>query len=148
MIFPADISDAKQLSEISFLSKGYWNYTKNQLESWREELTVYPSYLENENGFVYKIDQKIIGFYILQTQNITTISLEFLFVLPQYIAKGIGKELLKHAIKKSKERKAFVLTVLSDPNAEKFYLKNGFVTISKEESSIKDRFLPLMEMYL
>ena len=123
MIFPAAIADAKQLSEIAFESKGFWNYSKNQLESWQEELTIYPSHLENQNGFVYKIEDKIVGFYILEMKNRSTISLEFLFVLPDFIGRGIGKKLLKHAIEKSKERKALVVKVLSDPNAENFYGK-------------------------
>ena len=40
------------------------------------------------------------------------------------------------------------MTLLADPNAIQFYEKNGFEIIAKNESSIKGRYLPIMQKQL
>ena len=146
MILPADFKDAKTISEVALKSKAYWGYTNEQLESWIDELTITSEYISKNSSYVYKLNENIVGFYIIEMLNMTTISLEFLFVLPEFIGKGIGHQLISHAIEKARNLKGFVLNTLSDPNAESFYAKYGFKTISHHESSIPDRFLPEMEL--
>ena len=96
---------------------------------------------------VYKFisDDKIIGFYILNQPEEQSIELEFLFVLPDFIGKGIGNELIQHAFEKAKEMDCKQVTLLADPNAVSFYGSKGFTVIDKKESSIAGRFLPLMQ---
>lgn len=47
---------------------------------------------------------------------------------------------------KKTERKRIILD--ADPNAQKFYENFGFIKIGQAEISIKDRFLPVMELKL
>ena len=146
MIVEAVVSDAEKLTQIALKSKAYWGYTKEQLESWADVLTITSDYLSKNSAFVYKVEGKIVGFYIIEMLNMTTISLEFLFVLPDCIGKGIGHELILHAIENARNKKGYVLNTIADPNAESFYIKYGFQTIFKKESSIPGRFLPEMEI--
>lgn len=146
MIDRAVPSDADRLSEIALESKAYWKYTKEQLDSWVDDLTITSDYLSKTSAYVFKEDENIVGFYIIEMLNMTTISLEFLFVLPRFIGKGIGHQLITHAIENARNKKGFVLNTLSDPNAESFYRKYGFKTIFQQESSIPGRFLPEMEI--
>jgi len=148
MIFPAVISDTQQLSEIAYQSKAYWKYTESQLESWREDLTV-TSYMI-KTMFVFKFIEsgKPLGFYILNQPKQLNIELEFLFVSPEAIGKGIGKKLLHHSFLKAQEFKCKSITVLSDPNAIDFYNSQGFLQIEKKESSVKGRFLSVMKKKL
>ena len=40
------------------------------------------------------------------------------------------------------------MTLDADPNAESFYARFGFTQVGQLQSSIKDRFLPIMELIL
>ena len=40
---------------------------------------------------------------------------------------------------------AITMTLLADPNAEEFYKSQGFIAVDKKESSVKNRFLPVMQ---
>lgn len=96
---------------------------------------------------VYKFiqNQKTVGFYILNQPIKQSIELEMLFVLPEFIGKGIGKKLLIHAFENALKLKASNLTLLADPNAEFFYKSQGFICIDKKESAIPNRFLLIMQ---
>ena len=145
MIVKANISDASLLSEIAMLSKSFWGYTKEQLDSWVDDLTVSENLILETHTFNFLVDNKIVGFYILNQPQNNNCELEMLFVLPNFIGKGIGKQLLQHAFKKAKNLKVKTVTLLADPNAVAFYTSQGFKTIDKKESSIAGRFLPIMQ---
>ena len=146
MIVKATISDLQKLTEIALKSKAFWDYSDAQIESWREDLTVTYKMFEDWNIYKYLIENEIVGFYILNRVNIRTSVLEFLFVTPRFIKQGIGKQLLDHAIEYCIEGSCAILNVLSDPNAEAFYLKNGFKLLATRESSIPGRLLPELEL--
>jgi len=146
MIVPATPSDAKVLTEIALESKAYWGYTKEQIESWTEDLTILPETFDSWRGSKFMIDEEIAGFYLLNRVNARTCNLEFLFVKPKFIGKKIGKQLIEHVIVSCRTNSCEVLNVLSDPNAESFYAKHGFKTMCQTESSIPGRFLPEKEI--
>jgi len=147
MIIKAQIKDAKLLTEIAISSKAYWGYSKEQMELWKDDLTVTPKTFADCNIYKFQVNDITAGFYVLYRANIRTSFLDFLFVTPKFINQGIGSKLLEHAKKSCISGSCAVLNVLSDPNSEAFYLKHGFEIIGKRESSIKGRFLPEMELY-
>jgi hypothetical protein len=63
MIRSAKMVDSQALTEISFTSKGYWNYPKEYFEIWKDELTISPEYILKNEVFVYEIDKAIVGYY-------------------------------------------------------------------------------------
>ena len=73
------------------------------------------------------------------------ITLEMLFVLPGFIGKGIGKQLLLHSFEEAKKRGVEFITLLADPNAVSFYSSQGFYQTDEKESSIPNRFLSVMQ---
>jgi N-acetylglutamate synthase-like GNAT family acetyltransferase len=145
MIVPAKPTDANTLTKIALESKAHWGYTDEQLESWRDDLTILPETFDSWNGSKFVIDDEIAGFYLLNRVNARTCYVEFLFVRTKFIGKSIGKQLIEHAIVSCRTNSCEVLNVLSDPNAESFYAKHGFKTMYQTESSIPGRFLPEME---
>jgi|TARA_B110000908_G_scaffold59108_1_gene71757 ribosomal protein S18 acetylase RimI-like enzyme len=148
MIVAAQTLDAKKLTEIALQSKAYWGYSAVQIESWKEELMVIPKMFQHSVIHKYLIDTEIAGFYILENTQPHSASLAFLFVAPQFIKQGIGKQLVVHVIEYSRKNNYTFLKVLSDPNAAGFYKKYGFKVISQKQSSIAGRFLPAMELRL
>ena len=145
MIVKATISDAKKLTEISLKSKAFWGYSDALIESWRKDLTITSKMISNCEVYTFLVDAKVAGFYVLNLPKNNTIELEMLFVLPEFIGKGIGKQLLLHSFKKAKLQEVKSITLLADPNAVAFYNSQGFYKIDKKESSIVGRFLPVMQ---
>ena len=144
MIEKAKIEDSELLTNIALISKEYWGYSKKLIKSWEDDLTVTSKMIEEMMVYKFIKNNKITGFYILNQPHNNTIELEFLFVLPNVIGQKIGKQLLAHAIKKSKTLNTEIMTLLADPNAQPFYESQGFISIEKKESSIPNRFLPVM----
>jgi GNAT superfamily N-acetyltransferase len=145
MIISANISDAKTLTEIALNSKAFWNYSAEQLKNWTEELAVSEKMIQEMIVYKFIFDNKTVGFYILNPLEQKSIALEFLFVLPAFIRKGFGKQLMNHAFQKAIALNNKEITLLADPNAVSFYKKNGFEVIAKKESTIPNRFLPVMK---
>jgi len=139
MIVKAEIIDSNKLTELAIASKSYWRYSKELINSWKDDLKVTSKMIEDLTVFNFILDEKIVGFYILNHPIGKNIELEFLFVDPKFIGKGCTKAL---------EEECISMTVLSDPNAINFYKNQGFIEIGKKESNIPNRFLPILKKNL
>ena len=93
-----------------------------------------------------KKDDKLIGYYSFQSVDYEKVKLDNLFIDPEFIGRGYGKILMSHFFKQAKNKGFKNIYLDSDPNAEKFYQNLGFKVIGQLESSIKNRFLPIMEL--
>jgi N-acetylglutamate synthase-like GNAT family acetyltransferase len=145
----ATIEDNEVLTEITKKSKAFWGYSEEQILNWNNFLTVSKEYIENNDVYKLLNENEIIGYYSYFNKEKSIVKLDNLFVLPNYIGKGFGKYLVNdflNRIKKNTTIKKIVLN--SDPNAETFYQKIGFVKVGEFETSIKNRFMPIMEMNL
>lgn len=145
MIVSAKTSDGNLLTELALTSKAFWGYDAELVETLRNDLTVTSKMIEERMVFKFLHNDKTAGFYMLNPPSENKIELEMLFVLPEFIGKGIGKKLVQHSFEKVKKINAISMTLLADPNAEQFYKSQGFKIISKKESSVKNRFLPVMQ---
>ncbi|OIQ17705.1 MAG: hypothetical protein BM557_08235 [Flavobacterium sp. MedPE-SWcel] len=139
-------SDSVVLTDITKKSKAYWGYSSELLDQWSELLTVTAAYIEDKNVFKLVLDDKIIGYYSYCNDDETTVRLDNLFVLPAFIGKGFGKVLMDDFLKRAKTENILKIILDSEPGAEKFYKKFGFVTIGQQETTVKNRFLPTMEL--
>ena len=141
-------NDHKILTEITKKSKEYWGYSEEQIEIWSEFLTVTKEYIETKSVCNLVIDDEIIGYYSFFHESENSIKLDNLFVLPDFIGKGFGKILMNDFLDRIKNSDIQKVILNSEPNAEDFYLKFGFVKVGQIETSIKDRYLPVMELKL
>ncbi|WP_299124140.1 GNAT family N-acetyltransferase [uncultured Tenacibaculum sp.] len=148
MIQKANIKDAQLLTSIALTSKAYWGYNEELINSWKDDLTVTSKMIKEMMVYKFISSQKTIGFYILNQPQNNTIELEFLFIHPDVIGQKIGKQLLTHAIEKAKSLNIQTMTLLADPNAQPFYESQGFISTGRKESSIPNRFLPIMKLNL
>ncbi len=140
---------AGELTRMARAAKAYWGYPQRWLEIWTPQLTFSPEYLEKNEGSVAVVDEAPIGFYTLQEEK-GIASLENLWVLPEYIGKGVGKTLFLHAVDLSRQRGYAVLQLEADPNAVGFYEKMGMHRIGEQwyEMEGQPRILPVMELKL
>lgn len=141
-------ADADALTQLTVRSKSHWGYGERQIETWRDELTLTEAYLDDNHVYKLIVDRLLVGFYAFNAENETDVKLQFLFVEPKFIGAGYGKMLLLDFLDRIKGSLFERILVDADPNAEKFYAKFGFQVIGQLKSTIKDRFLPIMELRL
>lgn len=144
-ILKAKAADSERLTEIAWQSKSHWNYPKAWMELWRKGLTITPEMIAQQDVFkLVLVDGKIVGCIVLITEE-NVLWVEHLWVLPAFIGHGFGKQLLQTALRQTIQPVHQKIKVISDINAEVFYQKMGFETVSQYESVPKGRFLPVME---
>lgn len=147
-IIKANTDDHKILTEITKKSKAYWGYSNEQMEEWSDLLTIKEEYIKNNEVYKLLINNSTVAYYSYFSINANTLKLDNLFVLPDEIGKGYGKLLMNDFISKIKQSEKTKIILDADPNAQKFYESFGFSKIGQIETSIKDRFLPIMELQL
>ena len=81
-------------------------------------------------------------------QALAACHLDNLFIIPEKIGLGLGKFLMKDVFEKIKNKGFQKIVLHSEPNAENFYSKMGFEKIGEFETTIKNRFMPIMELKL
>ncbi len=138
--------DAEKITDLTIRSKNNWNYGDSQIAEWKDELTITSKYIDENQVYKLTINNELIGFYAFRPENNELVKLNFLFIEPKYIGKGHGKILITDFVKRIEKTGYKKATLDADPNAEKFYESVGFKVVGKLKSSIKDRFLPIMEI--
>jgi len=140
---------AEQLTQIALAAKAHWGYPKRWMEIWKPQLTFSPEYFFENESWMAVVNDSPIGFYTLEEKN-GNAWLENLWVLPEYIGKGIGKSLFLHAAQLSRQRGYQLLQLEADPNAAGFYERMGMHKIAERHYEVEDqpRVLPIMEMKL
>jgi len=144
----AKIEDHIRLTEITKKSKAYWGYSDEQMEKWNNNLTITIEYIETNSVFNLVGENQIIGYYSYLRLENNQVKLDNLFILPEYIGKGFGSFLMNDFLERMRNEKCQKIILDSEPNAEQFYQKIGFTKIGEFETSIKNRFMPIMEMIL
>ncbi|WP_313503670.1 GNAT family N-acetyltransferase [Kaistella carnis] len=139
-------SDHSVLTEITRNGKAFWDYSIQQLKTWETELTITSKYISENKAYKLVLDNEIIGYYAYIQLGEGHLELDHLFLVQKFIGKGFGQLLLTDFLRKAKELNTIDIILEADPNAELFYKKFGFVTYDQRESSIKERFLPLMKL--
>ncbi|MGQ2983907.1 GNAT family N-acetyltransferase [Flavobacterium sp.] len=141
-------TDHDVLTAITKRSKAYWGYSQEQLQEWDALLTFTPEYITNTETYKLVSEGVAIGYYSVFVADPQTLKLDNLFIVPEFISKGFGKKLMEHLFEKAALYKCAAILLDSDPNAESFYSRFGFVTIGQIENAHKTRFLPVMKKSL
>ncbi|MGE8343547.1 MAG: GNAT family N-acetyltransferase [Flavobacterium sp.] len=144
----AKIEDHIRLTEITKKSKAYWGYSDEQMKKWSNNLTITIDYIKTNPVFNLVDENQIVGYYSYLKLENNQVKLDNLFILPEYIGKGFGFFLMNDFLERMRNEKCQKIILDSEPNAEQFYQKIGFTKIGEFETSIKNRFMPIMEMNL
>ena len=141
--------EADVLTQIALSAKAHWGYPERWMEIWTPQLTFSQKYFEENESWLAVDNAKPIAFYTLQEKN-GNAWIENLWVLPEYIGKGVGRRLFFHAGELARQRGYKTLQLEADPNAAAFYEKMGMHKIGERHSEIEGqpRRLPIMEMKL
>lgn len=133
--------EAEALTGLFWRSKAHWGYDEVFMASVRETLRITPETIERQHVYVLESQGQIVGFYALHVLP-DHLHLEDLFIEPDQIGKGYGRQLFDHAVEMGRRSGYDSFTLESDPNAEQFYLKLGAIRVGEHESAIPGRFIP------
>lgn len=143
--FPkAQPQQAKVLSDLSVESKGHWGYSKEQLNIWRKDLKIEEEEITQNLIRTILADGDLVGFYSIKREKNEDI-LNDLWLLPKAIGRGIGKLAFEKIKEDCLNLRIEEFVVISDPNAEGFYLKQGCVRIGEVQSKPQNRMLPKLK---
>lgn len=139
--------EAQTLTKIAHDAKRHWGYPERWINHWQADLTISPDYLANNHVFVAESDGQIVGFYSLVDRQ-DKAELDHMWVSPEHMGTGVGKELFIHAMQHAAGRNISEVEIVSDPNAEGFYSKMGAYRIGETVSEVEGqpRTLPLMNV--
>jgi ribosomal protein S18 acetylase RimI-like enzyme len=141
--------EVDEMTRIALSAKAYWGYPERLMEIWAPQLIFSPEYFEENESWAAEMDGVPVAFYTLQEKDGNG-WIENLWVLPEFIGRGIGKRLFLHAVSRSRMKGYLVLQLEADPNAMGFYEKMEMRRIGERKSEIEGqpRILPVMEMSL
>jgi ribosomal protein S18 acetylase RimI-like enzyme len=148
-IRPVGAQEADTLTQIALAAKRHWGYPERWMDLWRPQLTFTPEYFVENESWAAETNHIPIAFYtLLEKDGLAWI--ENLWVSPNYIGKGIGKQLFSHALEQSRQRGYKRLRLEADPNALGFYERMGMKKIGERVSEVdgQPRVLPIMEIQL
>lgn len=148
-IRPVDPREAGLLSQIALSAKAHWGYPERWMAIWAPHLTYAASYFVEHEGWVAADGGRQIGFYTLEEKN-GHAWIENLWVVPEYIGRGIGRQLFLHAVDRARQRGFKTLQLEADPNALGFYEKMGMRKIGERQAEVDGhpRNLPILEIDL
>ena len=147
-IRPARADEADILTDLSLRSKAFWGYDAGFLARCRAVMTVKARNIETHPHYVAELDGRIAGFYGFEPEA-GCVGLDYLFVETDLVGRGVGRALWQHALDTARALGHPALIVVSDPNAEGFYLKMGCQRIGTRPSELETgRQLPLLRFVL
>ena len=148
VIRPAKPEEATLLTCLAMRSKAHWGYDAAFMAACRTELTVTQEQIAEAATFVYEEQGRALATYGLDIDG-SMADIAFFYVDPSALRRGIGSEMWRHLLDECRRQGIAKITIVSDPNAERFYLSLGAQPVGTVASeSIPGRRLPTLEYAL
>ena len=143
----ARTEEAELLTQLSRRSKAHWGYDAEFMRIVAGDLTVTPSAIKTHEVWILEEDGRILGFHQVKLGD--TAWLEDLWLEPDAIGKGYGRQLWEHAVSIARAWGAWGMEFNAEPFAMGFYERMGAVQVGETPSRfIPGRKLPLMRIPL
>jgi GNAT superfamily N-acetyltransferase len=143
-IRPARADEAELLTDLSLRSKALWGYDAAFLARCRAIMRVKAGNIESQPHYVAEVEGRVVGFYGFEPEA-EGIGLDYLVIDNEFVGRGIGRALWDHAVAAARDLGHPALIVVSDPNAEGFYLRMGCRRVGTRPSDLENgRQLPLL----
>lgn len=135
--------DAATMTGIAHDAKRHWGYPEHWIQHWQNDLTISSDFISNNQVYVAEREGKIVGFYALVVGE-EKAELEHMWVAPEHIGTGVGKELFIHAMQTVAGDNISTVELSADPNAEGFYQRMGARRVGEVSSEMdgQTRVLP------
>ena len=149
-IRPARPDEAGALTGIAYSSKRTWGYPEEELDACCGSLAVSADYIREYAVFVAEDDTTSLGFFsLIPTDRTRVIELDHFWVRPGGMGCGVGRAMFRRARDEALRRGMRTIFIVSDPNAEEFYLRMGATRTGEVPPCSGDGgFLPTLEFPL
>lgn len=145
----AQPAEAQAITAMVVRSKAYWGYSDAFMRYAAAILTVTPQYIETRPTYVLVKEGALLGMCSLKELTPEEVDLDMLFVAPEAIGQGVGRQLVAYAMGVAAATGYRSLFIESDPNAAGFYEKMGGQLVGhRPVPSIPGRALPLYRIFL
>ena len=154
MIRRATADEAALLTKIALDAKRYWGYPEHWIKHWEADLTITAESIRDNHVYVAESDGAVRGFYALcvsgeqESSTSLTAELEHMWVTPDCIGTGVGKELFLDAMERAAELEVRGVEISADPNAAGFYERMGAKQIGEVDAPMdgQPRKLPRLKI--
>ncbi|NOT09454.1 MAG: GNAT family N-acetyltransferase [Gemmatimonadales bacterium] len=139
--------DAPTLARIARAARASWGYPAEWLDLWSPKLTLTPEYFDRHLVFLATVDGETAGCCALEDHS-THWMLEQVWIAPEAQRAGVGKALVRHALRRAADSRPGIVRVHADPNATDFFLGLGAELIGAVAAPMPgapDRRLPVLE---
>lgn len=137
MIRSAQQNEHALLTDIAVRSEASWGYDIVFMENFARLYAVTPEFIRDHSVFVVEEQGRVMGFYgvVLHGEG-SWAELEYLYVDPAFLGRGLGKLLWLHMTACLKALGVTYLELVTSLQAEAFYHKMGAVTIAQTASTV------------
>lgn len=139
----AEAKHTELLRDTLIASKGYWGYSQEQLEEWRSNLKFEEDYIACNTVKLILNDKEVIGFFAMVKGDAD--ELDHLWLLPKAIGMGYGNLVFEKILSECSALGISSFYIISDPDAEGFYLKKGALRVGEVYSEPQKRMLPKLK---
>jgi GNAT superfamily N-acetyltransferase len=146
-IRPARPEDGERLREIAIAAKGHWGYDPEAVMRWAADGDFSASGLRAKDFFVAEAEGRAVGWAALIPRG-DVVWLDDMWVMPEWIGKGVGSLLFRHAVERARAVGGRTLEWEAEPNAVGFYERMGGRYLRDSEPSEWGRVLPMMGVEL
>jgi len=134
--------EADALTQIALAAKRHWGYSEELLTLWKPSLTITSEFVQLGHTFVAVSAHELAGFIGCEPTPPTVVEIVHLWVLPQFMHKGIGRQLWNRAVTLCESHSCSAVELDSDPFARAFYERLGAHHIANTPSIPEGRQLP------
>lgn len=139
----AEAKHTELLRDTLISSKGYWGYSDEQLAKWKSNLKFEEKYIASNTVKLIQKGTEVIGFFAIVKGDDN--ELDHFWLLPEAIGKGYGNKVFEQILSECKTLKITYFHIISDPDAEGFYLKKGAIKVGEVYSEPQRRMLPKLK---
>ncbi len=141
---PAAETDIDDINTVILAAKRHWGYSEELISLWLPDMVVDTKRLQIRQFWVVRSEVSIVGVLSLAETDTTEAELEDLWVLPDYMGMGIGRQMMTFVLGYMRQACISRLKIVAEPNAEGFYRKMGAERIGWQPSIPPGRMLPVM----
>jgi GNAT superfamily N-acetyltransferase len=142
-IRPARPDEGERLREIAEAAKGHWGYDPDVVRRWAADGDFSAAGLRAKEFFVAEAEGHVVAWGALIPRG-DVVWLDDMWVEPEWIGKGVGSILFRHAVERASDLGAATMEWEAEPNAVGFYERVGGRHVRDSEPSEWGRVLPVM----
>lgn len=139
----AKMDEADLLAHITDVSEASWGFDEDYMTHFRAHYTVTSAYIQEHPVFCHIGENGVDGFYGLTVLTEEKAVLDYLYVIPEAMGRGIGRTLFRHMIAYLAEQGIKRVKWVTSPEANPFYAAMGARVVGETESIVvKGRIIP------